>query len=165
MHKKNFWLGYIIGILLAVGAMWFYNHLVEIDLTPEVNLETLQLTDLTERKININDYKNKPLVLNFWATWCKPCIHEFPDYEKAKQQFSEKIIFIMISDEPIEKIKKFKETNSYTFIFLRSQKSLDQYGIFSRPSSYFFDSKGELISKEAGSMREEEIIKYIKEIF
>jgi thiol-disulfide isomerase/thioredoxin len=165
MNKKGFWIGYIIGALLAVGGIFLHAHLTEVNDTPYIDLKKIHLTDLNGNSVNISEYSDKPFVMNYWATWCGPCVNEFPGYEKAKQQFSGRVNFIMISDEPLEKIKKFKEKNSYTFIFLRSENSLEQFGILYRPLSYFYNARGELISKKVGCLDEEEIIKYIEAIF
>lgn len=164
MSKKAFWWGYLTGIVLSIGGIWLHSYLVEAQATPEISLPTLSVTDLYGERIDVTTFADTPFVLNFWATWCKPCIEEFPHFEKAKSQFGDKIVLVMISDEPMEKIIAFKEKNPYSFIFLRSTRPLSHYGIISRPVTYFYDAAGNIAEKVDGGLDEDEITNYIDDV-
>ena len=79
---------------------------------------------------------------------------EFPDFEKVKQEYGDKVNFVMISDESVEKITKFSKSKPYTFTFLKTNKTLNEYGITFIPTSYFYDSEGHLVAKESSGFNE-----------
>jgi thiol-disulfide isomerase/thioredoxin len=124
----------------------------------------VETQDLKGNKVNLENYIGKPLVVNYWATWCAPCRGEFPDFEKTKQHYGEEVNFIMISDEPIEKITKFSQSNPYTFTYLKSSKDLSSYGINARPTTYFYNSKGILVAKEMANLDAAKLNEMIKKI-
>jgi len=88
----------------------------------EVNAPTLQPADLqlqlrseSGEIISLADLRDKGLFVNIWATWCPPCIAEMPSIDEFYSQASNDLHFIVASNEPIDKIKAFKQKNSYSF--------------------------------------------------
>jgi thiol-disulfide isomerase/thioredoxin len=162
MNKRTFWTGYIAGLIFAVSAIYYYTKSIEADLTPEVNLHELQLTDLEGQEIKPSEFKDKAVVINFWATWCKPCVQEFPYYEKAAQQYPD-VLFIMISDESEEKITDFVNQHRYPFRFLKLKPRLNKLGISAIPLTFFINKDGKKRSA-VGSLTEKEILKYVRGI-
>jgi len=79
MHKKYFFRGVASGAVIAIALIGFlyFNFFVQRDLA----LDQIEVYDLQENKKALSDYKGRPLVVNFWATWCKPCIQEFPNID------------------------------------------------------------------------------------
>ena len=150
MNKKSFWKGFAVGgllFILLISAI-SYNFIVQ----PDVSLNQLKVSDLNGNKVNLTEFIGKPLVINYWATWCAPCIKEFPHFEELKKQAGENVNFIMISDESVEKINKFSKSKPYTFKYLKSEKNLEEYGIIARPTNYFYNSKGNLITKYTSNL-------------
>jgi len=150
MNKKSFWKGFAVGgllFILLISAI-SYNFIVQ----PDVSLNQLKVSDLNGNKVNLTEFIGKPLVINYWATWCAPCIKEFPYFEELKKQAGENVNFIMISDESVEKINKFSMSKPYTFKYLKSEKDLEEYGIIARPTTYFYNSKGNLITKYTSNL-------------
>ncbi|MEM8999872.1 MAG: TlpA disulfide reductase family protein [Bacteroidota bacterium] len=165
MVKKIFWKGFLVGCLafLFVAALGYYK-LVK---SPDIALAQLELQDLEGNMVEMADFDEKPLVVNYWATWCRPCLEEFPYFEEVKQRFGDDIHFVMISDEPIEKIGKFTATNPYSFHFLKSSKKLAEYGINEMtaiPTTYFYDISGNLIAKHTSALNVERLIELINGI-
>ncbi|QOD61760.1 TlpA family protein disulfide reductase [Polaribacter haliotis] len=150
MDKKSFWKGFAVGgvLLIATLTILYFKVFVQ----PDVSLQQVEVEKLDGTKTELAQYLGKPLVVNYWATWCRPCIKEFPYFEKVKQELGDDVNFIMISDESLEKINNFKTNNPYTFNFLRSKKSLGDYDIILRPTTYFYDAKGNLITKHTASL-------------
>ena len=70
-------------------------------------IEKIALKDLNEQAVDLEKYKGKTLFLNFWATWCKPCLEEMPSIKKAQEILkNENIVFLFASDETMEQIEK-----------------------------------------------------------
>jgi len=113
-------------------------------------LEKVKLTDLDGKPVSLADYAGKPVFLNFWATWCGPCVSEMGSIEKASQQFKEEIIFLAVSNESPALIKSYLKKNRYNFNFARFEGSyLDLY-VVALPTTLLIDANGQLVSEEEG---------------
>lgn len=163
--KKPFWKGFIFGgVIFIITAAILYNAFVA---SPDISLNQLELLDLQGNNIELTDYEGKPMVVNYWATWCAPCLKEFPHFENAKQHFGSSVNFVVISDESIEKLNSFSKAKSYNFQFLKSSKKLSEYGIneiTALPTTYFYDAYGNLIAKHAGGLSAEGLFGLINRI-
>ena len=100
------------------------------------DLEAIQLktqfVDLDNKQVDLTQYKGKRIVLNYWATWCGPCIKEMPGLKKAEEILeNHNYTFLLVSDETIDKISEFKTNRSFDFNFLKSSKSIEALGIYS----------------------------------
>ena len=133
------------------------------------DLESLQLktsfVDLSENNLDLSAYKEGKIVINYWATWCRPCIKEMPSLKKAEEILEDYgYTFLLVSDETISKISKFKNERNFDFNFLKSIKSFETFGIYSMPTSYIFDENGEIIETIVGAIEwdSEEMINKLK---
>ena len=133
------------------------------------DLESLQLktsfVDLSENNLDLSVYKEGKIVINYWATWCRPCIKEMPSLKKAEEILEDYgYTFLLVSDETISKISKFKNERDFDFNFLKSIKSFETLGIYSMPTSYIFDENGKIIETIVGAIEwdSEEMINKLK---
>ena len=135
------------------------------------DLESIQLktlfVDLNNNQVDLTQYKGKRIVLNYWATWCGPCIKEMPGLKKAEKILRDhNYIFLLVSDEKIKKISEFKNNKSFDFNFLKSAKSIETYGVYSLPTSCIFNENGKKIETIVGTITwdSEQIIEKLKNI-
>ena len=133
------------------------------------DLESLQLktsfVDLSENNLDLSVYKEGKIVINYWATWCRPCIKEMPSLKKAEEILEDYgYTFLLVSDETISKISKFKNERNFDFNFLKSIKSFETIGIYSMPTSYIFDENGKILETIVGAIEwdSEEMINKLK---
>jgi len=133
------------------------------------DLESLQLktsfVDLYENNLDLSVYKGKRIVINYWATWCGPCIKEIPSIKRAEEILEDYgYIFLLVSDETISRISKFKNDRNFDLIFLKSIESYETLGIYSMPTSYIFDENGKIIETIVGAIEwdSEEMINKLK---
>lgn len=114
--------------------------------------------DLDGNAVQLSDYIGKPIVLNFWASWCGPCQMEMPDFHEKYLQLGEKVNFLMINmttgRETQESAIAFIEKNDYSFpIFYDMQSDAAMtYGAYSLPTTYFIDAEGYAIAQATGAI-------------
>ncbi|MEO9512127.1 MAG: TlpA disulfide reductase family protein [Flavobacteriaceae bacterium] len=108
--------------------------------------------DLEGNQILLTNYKGKRILLNFWATWCKPCIEEMPALLRSKNILDkENYIFLLASDQSVEKIKAFKEKHNLDFNFIRFTGSLSQLRIYALPTTFIYNESGEKVDEISGA--------------
>ena len=116
----------------------------------KVQLSKIILSDLKGNQVNLEQYKGKTIFINFWATWCKPCIKEMPSIQKAMEILKGKNIeFLFASDETNEQIEKFKANNEYNFNYVKVENAT-ALNIMALPTTFIFDPEGKLVFSEMG---------------
>ena len=90
------------------------------DLPQKVFAPDFTVYDADGNEVHLSDFRGKPVVLNFWASWCGPCKMEMPDLEKAYQEYGDQIQFMLVdltdgSQETVEKASAFIKEQGYTF--------------------------------------------------
>lgn len=135
------------------------------------DLESVQLktlfVDLNNNPVDLTQYKGRRIVLNYWATWCGPCIKEMPGLKIAEDLLeNHNYIFLLVSDETISKISEFKMNKKFDFNYLKSVNSIETLGIYSLPTSYIFDENGKKIETIVGTIAwdSQQIIEKLKKI-
>jgi thiol-disulfide isomerase/thioredoxin len=131
------------------------------------------LPSLDENKrIELKAYKGKPIVINFWASWCGPCREEMPFLERTWKEYKDTgVIFLGINVLDEEKSAKdfinvFKI--SYTNLKDSSGEVANSYGVVGLPVTFFIDKEGRIVRKNYGPFLDEKeeksFISYVKEI-
>jgi peroxiredoxin len=100
----------------------------------------------SERKVTLSDFRGKIVVLNFWASFCPPCIAETPSLVQLQQRFKDKGVTVLgVSwDEDSDAYHKFLQVHKIDFLTVRDaeQTSSKLYGTFKIPETYIIDRKG-----------------------
>lgn len=109
------------------------------------------VTDLDGNEVHLSDFVGKPVVLNFWASWCGPCQSEMPDFEDFYTKYGEDIHFVMVnatdgSRETVDTASSFIAEKGYTFpVYYDTQYDASTtYGVTGLPTTYFIDAEGYL---------------------
>lgn len=119
--------------------------------TQFVNLENWILTSASGEVI-APKHSDKPIVINFWATWCPPCVAEMPSFQKLYEDYENKVTFLFISGEDFETMEKFSKQYNLTLPLFKSQNTIPQeLDGQALPTTYVLDNQRKLIVKHVGS--------------
>lgn len=116
--------------------------------------EDIQFEDEEGKIIRLIDLKGKVVFVNFWATWCPPCIAEMPSINKLKDKFKDNpnIVFIMLDmDSDLKKSLKFMERKKYDLdVYIPASQISGDYFQGALPTTLLFDKTGRLVFKDEG---------------
>lgn len=185
MKNKSFIIYALAFVLLIGGAYFLYNKLapaagqenlftetesdgeIEQGDPDDAEINKVKAVDFTVsdgdgNEVNLSDYFGKPVIINFWASWCGPCKNEMPDFEEKYQEYKDDIHFLMINvtdgnRETVESAQEFIADNGYTFpVYYDVQlNASNTYGIYSLPTSLFIDAEGYGIAQATGMINKE----------
>ena len=144
----------VIGFLLIILGCGSSTTKEEEKALPEALIDRISLVDLEGNTIDLSQYEGKTIFLNYWATWCRPCIAEMPDIDAASEILGkEDFVFLAASDESMDKIKKYVSQVDYSFTFVRSETSVFDLDIMALPTTMIISKKGEIVYNEVGARK------------
>ena len=122
---------------------------------PDYSAPDFTMLDSDGNQVKLRDFVGKPIVLNFWASWCGPCKSEMPEIQKFYEQYGEEIHFLLVSvDDSADTAKAFIAEEGYTFpvYFDITSMGAYTYGASSIPLTYFINANGDLMAYYRGAM-------------
>ena len=115
-------------------------------------VDNIKLFDLEGSAIDLKQFTGKKIFLNFWATWCKPCILEMPNIEHAQELLSDdNYVFLLASDEAVGRINRFKATHEFELDLVRVETPFLDIGILSLPTTIIIDQEGKIAYNHVGA--------------
>ncbi len=121
------------------------------------------MTDLAGNTLTLDSLKGKPIVLNFWASWCGFCVQEMPDFDIVYKELGDEVTFVMLNvtdgvRETREKGEKYYADAAYSFpVYFDDQgtQGVNAYGVTGFPTTYFIDRNGNLAAWAGGMIDQE----------
>lgn len=186
MGKKITAIVLAVGLILLIGGAYVLyqklggnfdnNHLIlsTQPTTPPTNPSDTDSVEVTQplplapdflvydengNEVLLSDFFGKPIVLNFWASWCGPCKMEMPDFNEKHLELGEDIHFLMInmtdgSRETVAIASAFIQSQGYTFpvYYDTASNAAMTYGVYSLPTTFFIDAQGHAIAQAVGAI-------------
>lgn len=177
--KKKILIIAVVFVLLLAGAFLLYNKLSG-SVAPDqlaaedeaqnqdeesdgqqakVKAPDFVVYDKDGNKVGLSDYLGKPVVLNFWASWCGPCASEMPDFEEAYKERGDEIQFLMVNltdgyQETMESATEYIQEQGFTFpVFYDTESNAaNTYATYSIPMTFFIDSEGYMAARATGAL-------------
>ena len=165
--------GFVVAVALALLGLLGYGLLVSGKPSGNIPIEprparpfTLRLFDGTT--LSLNDLRGKPVLVNFWASWCGPCIEEAPVLERAAQRYAEKGLVVIGIDvwDGEQDARAFLQRHGITYpngIDPTGAIAID-YGVGGVPESFFIDRNGTLVRKWVGPLTDRQISLFLDEL-
>lgn len=100
----------------------------------------------------LSDLKNQVIFLNFWATWCPPCVAELPEIEKAYQKHKNQVAFLLVTNEKPEIVEAFMEKHGYDLPVLYPGTAIPEvFQASSIPTTYIISGEGKIVARKSGA--------------
>lgn len=127
----------------------------EIDSDKQEQLSSYNWSLLDEHgnTFNFYDHKGKVVLLNFWATWCPPCIAEMPSMQALYNDYKDKVAFVFVTSDWFKDVTPFMEKNNYTFNVYRpaANQYPEQFDVRTIPRTFLIAKDGAIVMDKAGA--------------
>lgn len=165
---KAFWLflGFGAGVLIGLAVLIFQDDARNNDtFIPKVGETIPDFTgrDLNSSPVSLNEFSGKPILINFWASWCQPCMEELPYLQEVSEKYAGDLIVIGInSDDSLADMQTVVTDLKLTFpIWHDPQGEISRSMLISAlPTSYFIDQNGKILGYSIGIINDAVIEKY-----
>jgi peroxiredoxin len=156
-----------VSVLVAILGLFVFEGWGMGSRVPSVGRQAddFRLVDLDGSPQSLSQYRGKIVLLNFWATWCKPCTTEMPSMQASLDKLRDKGFVVLAINELEDeaKVREHVKQNGHTFPVLmdRENKVANQFGVFGLPVSVFIDEQGRVQEYIKGGLLTEKLIEEV----
>lgn len=161
----------ILIAVLAIGGFAVGLTFKEPNYYPEVGGEPpeFELLDLEGNVHEPADYKGKPYIINFWGTFCPPCVKEMPEFQRQYEKWSDQglaVLAINLSEDDLT-VRNFLRKFELDYIILRDRNRVTErkFGLKAYPTTYFVKADGTIMEIYVGGMSESDINERVERLF
>jgi cytochrome c biogenesis protein CcmG, thiol:disulfide interchange protein DsbE len=120
-----------------------------------------EVDDFDGQAVSLSDHVGTPLVVNFWASWCPPCIAEMPDLEAVHQAAAGEVTFIGINtQDTAERAEALVDETGVSYQLLRDPDGdlFQAFGVFGMPSTFYVDADGTIVDRHTGLLTRDALV-------
>ncbi len=163
----------IISVITALLLIFSLAGCVSKERSPETSYNDFTVYDYSNEKVSLSDKlaEGKPVVFNYWTTWCPYCLEEMPDFDEVYAEYKDRVTFMMIDvngggNDTIPEAKSYIEESGYSFpvYFDTDLSATYAYGVGSFPTTGIIDAEGNLYYCQAGMLSKDRLITMIEDI-
>lgn len=136
-----------------------------------VQAEDFTVYDADMNEVKLSDSFGKPIIVNFWASWCGPCKSELPAFDNLYGKYKDDVVFLMVNltdgqRETVSSVKEFVSDSGYSFpvYYDVEYDAANTYGVHSIPETVFINADGSLYDIRVGAMNEAVLENYIEQM-
>ncbi|HZP80991.1 MAG TPA: redoxin domain-containing protein [Chthonomonadaceae bacterium] len=125
---------------------------------PKFTLKTLE-----EKETTLNDYKGKILLVDFWATWCKPCVETMPEMQKLQEKYAAKglvVLGVSIDEKGVKAVRPFVQKRKFTYPILLDggdRPAWREFGVKSVPALFLVSREGQIVRQWTGKPKKGDV--------
>jgi len=157
-----------IGLLVVVLVFTIYSAIHQRVVMAGDTAPEFTIAADNGRSVSVPSFGGKLLVLNFWASWCPPCVQETPSLSRFAQEFAGKgVVVLGVSVDKDEKAYHgFLDRFHPAFLTARESKIHEDYGTFMYPETYIIDNRGKVVQKlaEAADWMDPKMVAYVNSL-
>lgn len=163
LSKKNLSnVVFIVAVALLIyppTRVWFLRQIafspsvIKAEKVEKLDTYNWSLKGINTVDINLIEFKNEVVFVNFWATWCPPCRAEMPMIQKLYDSYEGKVKFILVTNESASKVEEYFQKNNFNLPVYNSISKVPVKfsGTNSIPASYLIDKEGNIIISKTGA--------------
>lgn len=164
---KKVLLGVILLTAVAVSGVHFFDlpHIAKAETN---SAPPFTVTDMNGQTVSLASLKGKPVFLNFWATWCPPCVEEMPDIQRMYAKYGDKVHFVIVNiDGTKPDVTAFMENHAFSFpVALDTNGSAaSAYAVQAIPTSYIIDADSNVVDSHIGALSAGDMESFVTSAF
>lgn len=156
----------IVGVLLAVPFSYYWSYLtkgmrpsastIRLNQLEKDGVPDFTLPDLDGKPVSLSQFKGTPVLVNLWASWCAPCVKEFPSLKRLVEHFHGKLVVLAVShDHSREDLDSFIKTfggvpPGFVIVWDKERKTSELFGTDQLPETYILSKEHKMVRKVAG---------------
>lgn len=159
--KNVFWIGIFMLLFFSpLGKSIKVGFLQLISTAPSVeNIENQEVlksysgsfSDENGAIIPFENFRNKVIIIGFWATWCPSCVAEMPSLQKLYNDYKDKVVFVLITSEEPKQVREFMQKKQYNLPVFYNENNLPKELYSNKiPATFLISSEGKIIIKKIG---------------
>jgi thiol-disulfide isomerase/thioredoxin len=144
------------------------NNMMSGEMTDAQYVEQASFEDMSGNTVSVSDFEGKVVLIDFWETWCKPCLAIFPTMQKLQEEYPDDFVVLAVNPgfaDTKEDAQNFIDEHDYDFKYLLDSNNLsEKLSVQSIPYKVYVDAEGNYIKSDIGSYGEDEDYKALKSI-
>lgn len=127
---------------------------MEIDKDEQVQIQNFdwRLISPEDQIINLKSMEDKVILVNFWATWCPPCIAEMPSFQDLYDDYGDKVEFLFVANDDPDRVTKFLRDKGYQLpVYFQATQAPKEMNSSSLPTTYIIDRNKNIVASKIGA--------------